>query len=298
MCLDIKKFYLTAALDYFEYMKMPLMVYPEWIRKQYNLDALALNGHVYLRMERAVWGLPQAGILANKLLHKWLAPHGYFECVNTPGLWKHELRPITFTLVVEDIGVKYVGKEHADHLIACIKEKYKLTEDWTGDLYCGINLSWDYRKRTLNISMPGYTKRQLLKYKHVVAPRPQHCPYSPEPRKYGSTAQAPLPPDTTRKLDKDEIKKIQQIVGSILYYVSAVDMTVLMALSTIASEQTTGTERTMEKALQVLDYLATHPNAKVKFRASDMVMNIHSDALYLTEPKAHSRACGHFFMGW
>ena len=43
MCLDIKKFYLTAALDYFEYMKMPLMVYPEWIRKQYNLDATGWN---------------------------------------------------------------------------------------------------------------------------------------------------------------------------------------------------------------------------------------------------------------
>ena len=298
MCLDIKNFYLTAALDYSEYMKMPLTVFPEWIRKQYNLDTHALNGHVYLRMERAVWGLPQAGILANKLLRKRLAPHGYFECVNTPGLWKHEWRPITFTLVVDDFGVKYVGKEHADHLIACIKEKYQLTEDWTGDLYCGINLEWDYRKRTLDISMPGYVKRQLLKYKHIVAPRPQHCPYSPEPRKYGSEAQAPPPPDTTRTLDKEEIKKIQRIVGSILYYARAVDMTVLMALSTIASEQTTGTERTMEKAIQVLDYLATHPNAKVKFRASDMVMNIHSDASYLTEPKARSRACGHFFMGW
>ena len=73
---------------------------------------------------------------------------------------------------------------------------------------------------------------------------------------------------------------------------------VLMALSTIASKQMTGTEQTMGKALQVLDYLVTHPGATVKFRASDMVMNIHSDASYLTEPKAHSRACGHFFMGW
>ena len=90
---------------------------------------------------------------------------------------------------------------------------------------------------------------------------------------------------------------MQKIVGSILYYARAVDMTVLMALSTIASEQTKGTERTLEKAYQVLDYLATHPNAVVRFRASDMVMNIHSDASYLSEPKARSRACGHFFMG-
>ncbi len=75
-------------------------------------------------------------------------------------------------------------------------------------------------------------------------------------------------------------------------------MTVLMALSTIASKQMTGTEQMMEKALQVLDYLGVHPHAKVKFRALDMVMNIHSDASYLTEPKTRSRACWHFFMGW
>ena len=71
----------------------------------------------------------------------------------------------------------------------------------------------------------------------------------------------------------------------------------LMALSTIASEQTKGMKRTLEKAYQVLDYLATHPNVVVRFQASDMVMNIHLDASYLSEPKARSRACDHFFMG-
>jgi hypothetical protein len=89
----------------------------------------AQNGVVYLRMECAIWGLPQAGILANKLLRKRLAPHGYYECINTPGLWRHEWRPITFTLVVDDFGVKYVRKEHADHLVASLKTKYKLVED-------------------------------------------------------------------------------------------------------------------------------------------------------------------------
>ncbi len=67
-------------------------------------------------------------------------------------------------------------------------------------------------------------------------------------------------------------------------------MTVLMALSTIASEQTKGTECMMKKALQVLDYLATHPDATVRFRTTDMVMNIHSDVSYLLEPKSRSRA--------
>jgi hypothetical protein len=144
MCLDLKKLYLTVAIDYNEYMEMPLALFLEWIKKQYNLDTHTRDGFVFLEIRRAVWGLPQAGILANKLLQKWLAPHGYYECVNTPGLWRHATCPITFSLVVDDFGVKYVGKEHAEHLIKCLKEKYKLTKDWAGDLYCGIALKWNY----------------------------------------------------------------------------------------------------------------------------------------------------------
>jgi hypothetical protein len=73
-------------------MKMPLSLFPSssWTREQYNLDRLAKNGFVYLEMNRAVWGLPQAGILANKLLQKRLLPHGYYECKHTPGLWRQD----------------------------------------------------------------------------------------------------------------------------------------------------------------------------------------------------------------
>jgi hypothetical protein len=115
MCLDIKNFYLSAPLDRFEYMKMPLALFPLWIVKQYNLTEHVLNGFIYLGMRQAVWGVPQAGILANKLLRKCLLPHGYYECANTPGLWKHETRPISFKLVVDDLGVKYVEEEHVNH---------------------------------------------------------------------------------------------------------------------------------------------------------------------------------------
>ncbi len=140
MCLDIKNFYLTAPLDRFEYMKMPLVLFLEWIKIQYDLNKYASNGFVYLEMWQAVWGLLQAGILANKLLRCCLLPHSYYKCNNTPGLWKHQTCPIAFTLVVDDFGNKYVGKEHADHLIQCIKNIYELTEDWTRDLYCVLRI--------------------------------------------------------------------------------------------------------------------------------------------------------------
>ena len=216
-------------------------------------------------MRRAVWGLPQAGILANKILRKRLLPHGYYECKHTPGLRRHLTRPISFTLVVDDFGVKYVGREHVDHLIKCIKEKYELTEDWSGDLYCGIKLHWDYIARMVDISMPGYIKQLLQKYKHKMPTKPQHCPYTPAPKQYGAKAQAPLPIDISPKLSDKEIKEIQRIVGSILYFARTVDITVLMALSSIASEQTRGTTNTMAKAKQLLDYLATHLDATIRF---------------------------------
>ncbi len=75
-------------------------------------------------------------------------------------------------------------------------------------------------------------------------------------------------------------------------------MTVLMGLSSIAVKQTKATKKTMERCIDLLNYLATNQDAKVRFRASDMVMNIHSDASYLSETKSRSRSCGHFFMGW
>ncbi len=126
----------------------------------------------------------------------------------------------------------------------------------------------------------------------------QACPYSSEPKRFKTEAQAPLPANTTPKLDAKGIKWVQQIVGSILYYARGIDMTVLMALSSIAVEQTKATERTMEKCTQLLDYLAGHADAKVCYHASGMIMNIHLDNSYLLEANAQSRACGHFFLGW
>ena len=297
MCLDIKNFYLSAPLDRFEYMKIPLSLFPQWTKTQYNLDTHALNNFVYIEMRRAVWGLPQAGILANKLLKKRLAPHGYYKCANTPGLWRHTTSALTFTLVVDDFGIKYTNKRQVQHLIQCLKEHYGLTEDWTGNLYCGITLDWDYERRTLDISMPGYIKKLLQKYKHAVSKHPQHCPFAPPPKQYGSAAQTTEPIDISDPLSAEQIKHLQGIIGSILYYARAVDMTVLMALSTIASRQAKGTEQTLSQARQLLDYLAMHPDAKVRFHASDMIMNVHSDASYLSEANARSRASGHFFMG-
>ena len=82
---------------------------------------LVHNDYVYIEILRGMYGLPQAGIIANQFLTARLAPHGYYQCRHKQGLLKHKWRPILFSLFVNDFGIKYVGKQHADHLIAAIE---------------------------------------------------------------------------------------------------------------------------------------------------------------------------------
>ena len=74
-----------------------------------------------MEIRKAIYGLPQAWVLANKLLKKRLTPAGYYKMPHTPGLWKNVSCPIALTLVVDYFGLKYVGKNNADHLVAVLK---------------------------------------------------------------------------------------------------------------------------------------------------------------------------------
>ena len=118
---------------------MKLSNFPETVIAHYNLCEKATpDGFVYVSIKRGMYGIPQSGILAQTLLKMRRNDHGYRQSKTTSGLWTHAWRPICFILVVEDFGVKYVGKEHADHLIRCIKENYDITEDWEGQRYLGL----------------------------------------------------------------------------------------------------------------------------------------------------------------
>lgn len=143
--LDITNFYLNTPLDRYEYVRIPINLVPQEIINKYKVhDKVTPDGFIYAEIRKGMYGLPQAGILANKLLKARLEPHGYTECTHTPGLWRHTTRPIMFALVVDDFTVQYTGKEHAQHLLAALKQDYEaVTVDWEGKLFCGITLEWD-----------------------------------------------------------------------------------------------------------------------------------------------------------
>ena len=297
-CADVKNFYLETPMDRYKCMRIPARQIPDAFLDSYHLRPKIFKGHLYMEIRRGMYGLPQAGIIANQLLRKRLEPHGYYEVRNTPGLWKHRTRTTVFSLVVDDFGIKYTGDENAKHLIATLEKYYTFKTDWTGGLYCGIQLGWHYHgHRHLDVSMPKYVPGKLTEFGHPTPRRPQHSPYPAPNITYGKAAQDTTPTDTTPLLSDEMKKRIQQIVGSFLYYGRACDTTILKSLNSLSRQQSKPTQTTNGRATHLLDYLATHPNAIIRFYPSDMILQIHSDASYISEPQARSTAGGHYFIG-
>jgi hypothetical protein len=112
---------------------------------------------------------------------------------------------------------------------------------------------------------------------------------------YGAKTQYTMQDETP--LTAKQCLHIQKVTGSVLYYARAVEPTVLMPLNDIATEQTKATGKTQAATNQLLDYLATHPDATIRYHASDMILHIHSGDYYLSVSNAHSRLGGLFFCG-
>ena len=107
MTMDIKDFYLNTPMARYEYMRLRIADMPDDVIEHYNLrDKATPDGYVYCEIQKGMYGLPQAGIIAQQLLKERLKKHGYRQSQTTPGLWKHDTRPISFSLVVDDFGVK------------------------------------------------------------------------------------------------------------------------------------------------------------------------------------------------
>ena len=120
---------------------------------------------MYIEIQKGMYGLPQAGVLANKLLKHQLAKHRYYEVRHTSSYWRHTWRPIEFTLVIDDVGLRYKENEHALHLLQTLRKYYEaVSVDWRGTLYCGITLKWDYQQRTCELSMPGYVQQAVKNF--------------------------------------------------------------------------------------------------------------------------------------
>jgi len=195
---------------------------------------------------------------------------------------------------VDDFGIKYTKQADVDHLVATVREKYSFKVDWDAKQYIGIHLKWDYEKRELWTSMGGYVEQALKEFKHETPKQHYKGPSQIDRPDYGQTIQY-VKIENSPPLIAAQIKYMQQVTGKFLFYAQAIDNTTSHAINEIASSP--NLESTYDGTTYFLNYAACNPNAEILYRASDMVLQVDSDAAYLVRPEAWSRAGDYHYLG-
>ena len=161
LTLDIEDYNLGTPLPRDEWLRIPVKFIPAWVLAKYKLERYIFGGSILFCVTKGMYGLPQAGKFAQDRLCTHLAAFGYVQNDSVPCPFNHISNGVTFTLVVDDFGVKYHSSEAAEHLIACLRVLYKVKVDWTGSKYLGITIAFDSIERTVSLSMPGYVTKLL-----------------------------------------------------------------------------------------------------------------------------------------
>jgi len=294
MSIDIKDFYLGTDLSKFQYMKIRRDQIPQRTIEYFNLSDPSwwYKDQILVEIRKGIYGLPEAGKLAQDRLYAHLATHGFKVAPNTPGLLTHESRDIKFTLVVDDFGIYYTNQADVLFLQKTLEELYIIKTDWTGNKYVGLTIHHDQEAKTLQISMPNYIAKALLRFNIEEMKRTIHSPAKYNARRYQTGPQTSTM-DTSEQISEARKKWIQEVIGVILFYARAVDSTMLMPVNRLASRQANPTEQVESEVKHLLQYAASYPVAITTFQASDMKLRIYSDASYNSEEIARSRAGGH-----
>lgn len=299
MTADIKDFYLGSTLESPEYMFLRRDQVPEDIQLEFK-DSIHWdnNNRAMVKITKGIYGLPQAGRLAQLKLTSLLAKHGYFPTPHTPCLFKHQTLPIAFTLVVDDFAIKFKNQSDAEHLLAAIRQEYDVTVDWTGAKYLGMTITFSIHDgiRQVTLSMPGYVAAALKRFNISTPSRPTRAPAIYTPPVYGKHVQYANDDLNLPKLDPQRTKFIQEVIGVFLYYSRAVDSTMFTTINKLATRQSYPTLSLYNDIHHFLKYAASYPNGHVTFYPSNMILMVHSDASYLSESKARSRAGGFHYL--
>jgi hypothetical protein len=288
MTLDIKDFYLGTPMARKEYMKIAVEQFPEEARATFISPGMIKNGHVLVEINKGIYGLAQAGRLAQDRLVALLKDNGYCPISPlNPCIFKHETRDVTFSLVVDDFGVMYEREDDVRHLLDTLRQIYTVKEDWTGSSYVGYSIMHDLDRGTITLSMPGYIDAARQRFQVDTDVHTEN----PFDDKAGTDDEdSPLATEAQKK-------RIQQIIGVLLYYARAVDPTLLVRINKIASKISSATINTVAAAERVLRYAISNPGASCTYHKSKMILIVYSDASYLTELESRSRCGGFFFLG-
>ena len=137
--------------------------------------------------------------------------------------------------MVGGFDVEYKGKQHVQHLMDALQSKYTITVDWTGKHFLGFTLDWNYEAGHVNLSIPDYIPTTLHRFKHPAKFPPTYAPSKFITPIYGKKIQYAKEEDDGPILPSSDIKHVQSVVGTLLYYTLALDNTMLLHLGDLAA---------------------------------------------------------------
>ncbi len=256
------------------------------------------DGYIYCKIQKGMYGLPQAGIIAQELLKEHLSKHGYLQSKIRHGLWKHKTRSTCFTLVVDDFAVKYIKNDQdAEHLISTLKQDCNITIDQEATKYICLTIELDFDNNQVDMHMLGYfgqsphlfqTKGTQGETKLTTSTR------SPKLRSQRTIHQSgkrlpPLPQPIRCEIHPSSHR------NTALIRLSSRQHNLTSTQHNCKTKQAKPTAKTMATEKQLLDYCALQEEAIMTFKASDMVLQVHSNAGYANKKKIMQPGMGAFF---
>jgi hypothetical protein len=135
---------------------------------------------------------------------------------------------------VDDFGIKSVGRENAEHLMASIRKKYEISSDWTSSAYCRLKKDWDYANGTVDLYIPVYINTALHTYQHTTPAHEEHAPHKWNPPVYGAKTQYIEEAEDSPSLSPKDVNCLQQLGVTLLYHSRAFYPTLTMPVNVLA----------------------------------------------------------------
>ena len=180
-----------------------------------------------------MYGLKQAAIVAYNHSIYHMDPHVYYPVLFTTVIWEHNIRRTKLCLCVDDFGVKYFTKYDANHLLDSLKNHYAISTDWEGCNHLGLKIDWNHSKGYVGILMPEYVKKALDRLQHPKPKIPKYAPHLWTILSYGIRLKMTPDPYNSNTLDKKSNKRMQSILGTMIYYAQLVDTMILREINKI-----------------------------------------------------------------
>ena len=294
--VDLEDFYLGTPLPHPEYIRIPTKFIPKSVVQFYLLEQFFHKNALFCVVLKTHYGLPQAGALSQQRLFDHLEKNGYYQLFHAPSLFRNTDGSLRFALVVDDFAVVWSSKISMQRFLKTLRMLYTVKVDYEGRKYLGMDIHIDRRKRHVTLNMPGYIAKLLRKVRPDGI-KGAHTPSTFIQPNYKSVKTQTATVDISPLATPEQKHELQVVVGTLLYYARTVDPSVLTVVHELGSVQSRPTLNDIKKMERLLQYVSVHQHHGIRYHASNMQLQIQSDASFLCRPQAKSVLGGFHYLG-